>query len=130
MQDNKTQDYIHRDTDRLETTTGAEADAPSAPRDSPSTEVDAGLDDETLEEAGLVNPLTAAIEADFDDAIPRPPAEEIPMSDLRGPGTSRIHSGEMDDLSSPGEVDIEDLDEDALDDTDLPPDARLDPLED
>lgn len=54
---------------------------------------------------------------------------EIPMTDL--PAARRndaVHSPELSDLNTPGEIDIEDLDEDAVNDV-LPPDARLDPLE-
>jgi hypothetical protein len=54
---------------------------------------------------------------------------EIPMSDLPlAPDDAGVHSPELSDLNTPGEIDIEDLDEDAVSDA-LPPDARLDPLE-
>ena len=54
---------------------------------------------------------------------------EIPMTDLNlPPDDSGVHSPELADLNTPGEIDIEDLDEDAVNDA-LPPDARLDPLE-
>ncbi len=54
---------------------------------------------------------------------------EIPMSDLPTlPDDAGVHSPELSDLNTPGEIDIEDLDEDAVNDA-LPPDARLDPLE-
>lgn len=54
---------------------------------------------------------------------------EIPMSDLpTRPDDAGVHSPELSDLNTPGEIDIEDLDEDAVSDA-LPPDARLDPLE-
>jgi|GEM_PF-4451487 len=54
---------------------------------------------------------------------------EIPMSDLPTvPDDAGVHSPELSDLNTPGEIDIEDLDEDAVSDA-LPPDARLDPLE-
>ncbi len=132
--DPQTQDVIHGNTDTLESVARAAADSAGAPRDSPSSAIDAGLDDETLDEAGFKNALTAGLEADIDDDgefdAEGDDSEEIPFSDMHGAGPSRIHSGELDDMSSPGELDIEDLDEDALDDTNLPADARLDPLED
>ena len=54
---------------------------------------------------------------------------EIPMTDLSAPrDDAGVHSPELADLNTPGEIDIEDLDEDAVSDA-LPPDARLDPLE-
>lgn len=54
---------------------------------------------------------------------------EIPMTDLPIlPDDAGVHSPELSDLNTPGEIDIEDLDEDAVNDA-LPPDARLDPLE-
>ena len=40
-----------------------------------------------------------------------------------------LHSPVMGSMNAPGEVDIEELDEDAVRDL-LPPDARLDPIED
>ena len=55
---------------------------------------------------------------------------EIPMSDLPdAPREEFIHSPELSDSNVPGEIDIEDLDEDSVTES-LPPDARLDPLED
>ena len=65
------------------------------------------------------------------DPIPREGFQEILESDLEDglPGDD-IHSPEMSDMNLPGEIDIESLDESSLDETDLPADARLDPLED
>jgi hypothetical protein len=60
---------------------------------------------------------------------PRAGFEEILETDLSAEEND-IHSPENSDMNLPGELDIEDLDEDALDNTDLPEDARLDPLED
>lgn len=55
---------------------------------------------------------------------------EIPITDLPdAPRETLVHSPELADMSSPGEVDIEDLDEDAAYDA-LPPDARLDRITD
>jgi class 3 adenylate cyclase len=106
-----------KETDQLE---GARGSQYVPPADSRSSAADAGLDDR------------AWFEEDTDDdsdivdfATPR----EIPMTDLesRSPAGT-ITSAELSDLNSPGDVDIEELDEDDLEDA-LPPDARLDPLE-
>ena len=126
------------DTDRLETTMPASGDAgddtPAFPVDSASAARDAGLDDELQDEDGdnldlLVDEDLNASDGDFDKlGTENGGIVEIPMSDL--PGTpSGLGSPEMSDLNVPGEVDIEELDEHALDLTDLPADARLDPLE-
>lgn len=107
-----------RTSDQFENETGSDAN-PSP--ESRSSESDAGLDD------GAWTEPDAELDADFDEAgEPR----EIPMTDVEDLlPVSRVHSFELSDLSSPGDVDIEDLDESDLDDTDLPADARLDPLE-
>ena len=126
------------DTDRLETTMPGARDArdetPAFPPDSSSAASDAGLDDEVADEDGdnldlLVDEDLNASDNDFDKlGTENGGIVEIPMSDL--PGTpSSLGSPEMSDLNMPGEVDIEELDEHALDLTDLPADARLDPLE-
>jgi hypothetical protein len=124
------------DTDRLETALPASGDAaddtPNFPLDSPSSASDAGLDDELLDENGndldllLEEDLNAA-DGEFDD-VPPNGIVEIPMSDIGGPAGD-LAAPEMSDLNVPGEIDIEELDEHALDNTDLPADARLDPLE-
>jgi len=128
MTDN--QDRKRTDTDRLETI--------SAPHplnedqtDSPSSEIDAGLDDPLIEDEGRIAARQMARGVlDIDDELPARPFEEITMSDLAdGMEDDFLSSPEMADLNAPGEVDIEELDEDALDDTDLPEDARLDRLE-
>lgn len=108
--------------DRLETMQPA---GQALPTDSPSAAVDAGLDDATQEELGA-EPVAQA------NVMELPADErEIPMTDLADalPATE-LQSPELSDLNAPGEVDIEDLDEDALSDTDIPRDALLDPLED
>lgn len=128
------QDKIY-DTDRLETT-GASAQDPADetrafPVDSPSSASDAGLDDEIEDEDGddldlmLDEDDLNATDSDFSAAGG---IREIPMSDLNL-GSGGLASPEMSDLNVPGEIDIEELDEHALDLTDLPADARLDPLE-
>ena len=64
-----------------------------------------------------------------DAAAPRRGYQEILETDMEAESDD-IHSPEHSDMNLPGEIDIEDLDEHALDNTDLPADARLDPLED
>ena len=99
--------------------------------DSPTSASDAGLDDELLEETGddfelLEDDLNAA-DGEFEDDAAN--GIEIPISDIETEPED-LATPEMGDHNVPGEVDIEELDEHALDDTDLPADARLDPLED
>ena len=70
---------------------------------------------------------------DLDGDSPREGFTEILESDLGenftdGGASDAIHSPEMSDMNNPGEIDIEDLDEDAVREL-LPPDARLDPIE-
>lgn len=106
-----------KETDQLE---GARGLKYNAPPESRSSAADAGLDD------------GAWFELDTDDdsdAIDFQEPREIPMTDLesRSPA-STITSAELSDLNTPGDVDIEELDDDDLEDV-LPPDARLDPLE-
>ena len=129
------QDKVY-DTDRLETTGTAQNGSNGTgtfPTDSASSARDAGLYDELDDEDGddldlLIDEDLNATDGDFRDENSEVGIREIPMSDLETePG--RLSSPEMADLSSPGEVDIEELDEHALDLTDLPADARLDPLE-
>ena len=130
---NKEQDKIYS-TDRLETTTFSPADNSDTsvfPDDSPTSASDAGLDDELLEENGddldlLEDDLNAA-DGEFEDDSAL--GNEIPLSDIETE-PSHLTSPEMTDNNVPGEIDIEELDEHALDNTDLPDDARLDPLED
>lgn len=66
-----------------------------------------------------------------DDASePRQGFEEILETDLESElNDDDVHSPETSDMNVPGEIDIEGLDEDALDGTDIPADARLDRLE-
>lgn len=106
-------DRIH-ETDLLESMTPGVVDK----ADSASSAAD----------AGLIDPLFDAdtdMDSEYDEAEePR----EIPMSDL-DMDTPQLESNEMSDMSSPGEIDIDGLDEKAVEAL-LPPDARLDPLED
>ena len=103
------------DTDQMETLQTGINNMP----DSPSSEADAGLIDPTRDAEDT------ALDAEFDEAAP---AREVPMSDLDY-DEPQLHSPVMGSMNAPGEVDIEELDEDAVRDL-LPPDARLDPLED
>jgi hypothetical protein len=110
-------DHQVKSTDLMETEEGTPANAPFQ---SSSSE----------EDAGIVPPHTGRLGRviDIDEGLD---PHEVSMTDLEAesaPG-SRIHSSEMSDLNAPGDVDIEDLDDDSLDDTNLPPDARLDALE-
>ena len=86
--------------------------------DSTSSEADAGLD------------VVAGEEPRHEpDSEGKP--QEINMTDLaagRGPGS--LEAPELSDLNAPGEIDIEELDDHDLDNTSLPPEARLNPLTD
>ncbi|MDQ3814954.1 MAG: hypothetical protein M3347_13500 [Armatimonadota bacterium] len=125
------------DSDALESVTPAPPPEAREPRDvfpadSPSSERDAGLDDELLEEDGgdpdLIEDDLNGHDRDFNDNAPPSEIQEIPIADL-APIRDELESPELADLNVPGEIDIEELDDDALDNTDLPPDARLDPIE-
>ncbi|HEY0073431.1 MAG TPA: hypothetical protein VGB77_04955 [Abditibacteriaceae bacterium] len=127
------------DTDRLETASAGGSDTAddtsNFPLDSPTSASDAGLDDALLEETGddlsdaelLEDDLNAA-DSEFADEDGNPRGIEIPMSDIEMEPDA-LSAPEMSDLNLPGEIDIEELDEHALDNTDLPADARLDPIE-
>lgn len=103
------------DTDQMETLQPGVKEMP----DSPSSEADAGLIDPTREDEDTT------MDSFMDEAAP---ALEIPMSDLQH-AEPQLHSPVQSSMNAPGEIDIEELDEDAVRDL-LPPDARLDPLED
>lgn len=103
------------DTDQMETLQPGVNPMP----DSASSEADAGLIDPTRTDEDTT------LDSDFDEA---PPADEVPMSDLEYV-EPQLHSPVQGSMNAPGEVDIEELDEDAVRDL-LPPDARLDALED
>jgi hypothetical protein len=117
-------------TDVMETLSGANPSTPDLPEDSPTSEYDAGLDDETLDTAEISEgdlPTAGEVSDDESGEVSR---REIPMSDLPdAPREDFIHSPELADMNMPGEIDIEDLDEDSVTDS-LPPDARLDKLQD
>ena len=129
-QGRKTQDQ-DLPTDYLETMSQANPSTPDVPDESPTSQSDAGLDDELLDETHLEGatdtPNAGEIGEDDESEYTR---REIPMTDLPdAPREDFVHSPELSDLNTPGEIDIEDLDESATMES-LPPDARLDPLED
>jgi hypothetical protein len=143
----------------LQTTEHGEADnldmqettAFAADVESPSSEGDAGIHDITTasvrqsrilgatnadEEMGASNFEDDGFDGNIDADLPGSPIEEIPMSNVDIESMDDpiklgiVRSPDDDAPNVPGDVDIEGLDEDALDLTDLPADARLDPLED
>ena len=106
---------VLRDADVLET---AENGALSNYSDSPTSAADAGLIDESGD-------FDRTLDSDFDlGEGPR----EIPMTDAFSDEKPELHMPELSDMDAPGEIDIEELDEDAVRAL-LPEDARLDPLE-
>jgi hypothetical protein len=119
----------HGDSEILETMSGANPNTPAERSDSPSSEVDAGLDDPLMDD--IDNGFGSDTElGDLDENLPNSELREIAMSDLDdAPNEDAIHSPELSDMNIPGELDIEGLDEDALTDAGLPPDALLDRLE-
>ena len=119
--DSPTPDAAPKDTDMLEML----QPGVDPVIDSASSEADAGLIDPTREDA---EDLT--VYREMDETTPDMDASsmEVPMSDLdyREP---QLHSPVMGSMNAPGEVDIEELDEETVREA-LPPDARLDALED
>jgi hypothetical protein len=117
--------------DFLETLSASNPSTPDVPSDSPTSGYDAGLDDDLINETEINEDADLASAGEIgEDNEGRTSRREIPMSDLPdAPREDFIHSPELADMNTPGEVDIEDLDEDAVSES-LPPDARLDPLED
>lgn len=118
-------------SDHLETMSGANPSTPDVTDESATSESDAGLDDVLLDEAEIGGdvdlPQPGEVGEDDKSEYSR---REIPMSDLPdAPREDFIHSPELSDLNVPGEIDIEDLDEDSVTES-LPPDARLNPIED
>lgn len=108
-------------------------EAPAFPDDSPSSASDAGV--LGTSDAEIEEDLDDLDSSDLDADLPASPNQEIPSANLDiealdDPLTrDTIRSPDMDAPDTPGEIDIEALDEDGLDLTDLPEDARLDPLE-
>ncbi|RYX85538.1 hypothetical protein EON83_06135 [bacterium] len=109
-------DVVLRDGDVLEST---EDSALGRFDDSPTSAADAGLTDESAD-------FDSDIDSDFEEGeAPR----EINMTDVLSQGDRpELHSSEYADMSAPGEIDIEELDDFVVEEA-LPPDARLDPLE-
>jgi hypothetical protein len=110
------QDAVLRDNDLLEST---ENTSFGRVDDSASSEEDAGL-------LQAERDFDSDIDSDFDAGDgPR----EITMTDALSQGDRpELHSPELSDLSAPGEIDMEELDDFTIEEA-LPPDARLDPLE-
>lgn len=108
--DNNSVEY---ETDELETLQGLHVRT----TDSPSSEADAGLIDATRD-----------VTTPTDDVFDRDnTAMELPMADVDiEPET--LHMPVMSDMDAPGEIDIEELDDETVEAA-LPPDARLDPKE-
>ena len=113
--DTPTPDGAPLDTDQLETLQPGVRTV----IDSASSEADSGLIDPTRTDEDT------DLDSEMDEA---PPAMEVPMSDLDY-AEPQLHAPVQSSMNAPGEVDIEELDEDAVREL-LPPDARLDPLED
>lgn len=139
------QDHARKDSDTLETVTPATNHNPldlgTLAPDSPTSQSDAGLDDAALEDIRSARQLADGADEDLtpedledenlDGDLPSNP-REITMTDLNDGldlEDESVRTPEMSDFNVPGEVDIEELNDDALDDTDLPLDARLDPIE-
>ena len=114
--------------------------------DAPQTETDserpnALYDDIDIEVAladlddPVANAETLSFMPEDENDVPREGFREILESDLDEPlsdgGRSHdsIHAPDMIASDTPGEIDIEDLDENALEGTGIPADALLDPLE-
>ncbi len=107
---------------------GADADV----TDDVDTELATALDDEAdadILQADLDEPVLLDEDERVNEAMSTPAYQVVLETDLEDePGAGNIHSPDMDAPNVPGEIDIEDLGEDALDAA-LPPDARLDRLE-
>ena len=109
---------LHNDRDPLEHTIG-EAPHLEMEADSPSSQADAGL---------LTDP--AISDTDFSDDEMEIPMADLDIESLDDPVTQNtVRSPTMDAPDTPGQIDIEALGDFDLDGTDLPADARLDPLE-
>ncbi len=99
------------------------------------------LNDDALENAVDKDILSAdlddPVESDLDADLPEGEGyREVLESDLDeeltdgGPSHDHIHAPDMIASDTPGEIDIEDLEEGDLEGTGIPADALLDPLED
>jgi hypothetical protein len=93
--------------------------------------IDSEIDDDILA-SDLDDPLPGDAEAERSAAMSTPAFEVVLQGDMfegEDREINSIHAPDMFAPDTPGAIDIEDLPDDALDDTDLPADARLDPLE-
>lgn len=113
---------------------GVTAETDADVTDDVDTELATALDDEAdadILQADLDEPVLLDEDERANAAMSTPTYQVILETDLEAePGAGNIHSPDMDAPNVPGEIDIEDLGEDDLDGAGLPPDARLDPLED
>ncbi len=110
---------VSRDSDTMETL----EPGTNVMADSPSSEADAGLIDPTRQDDEDV-----AVFREMDETTPEMETPmEVPMSDLEYQ-TPELHSPVMSDMNAPGEIDMEELNEETVREA-LPPDARLDPIE-
>ncbi len=120
-----------------------EAPLQNAPT-SQKTEIPTSLNDDALEtsidrdilSADLDDPTPVDLDADLDAPISGVGFVEVLESDLNeeisdgGISHNHIHAPDMIASDTPGEIDIEDLEEGDLEGTGIPADALLDPLED
>ena len=96
-----------------------------------ATSIDSEIDDDILA-SDLDDPLPGDADAERSQAMSTPAFEVVLQGDMfegEDREINSIHAPDMFAPDTPGAIDIEDLPDDALDDTDLPADARLDPLE-
>lgn len=109
---------LHNDRDPLEHSTG-EAPHLEMEAESTSSQADAGL---------LSDPLLSGNV--FSDDEMEIPMADLDIESLDDPVTQNtVRSPIMDAPDTPGQIDIEALGDHDLDGTDLPADARLDPIE-
>lgn len=100
-----------------------------------ANDIDADIESADLDEP-IENAETLTFTPEDEDDVPRGGFREILESDLDQPlsdgGRSRdhIHAPDMIASDTPGEIDIEDMEEGDLEGTGIPADALLDPLED
>ena len=91
-----------------------------------SEEFDAQIESELMDEFS-----TSDLDENFADAdVLEIPMSQLDIEGLDDPVTrATLRSPDMDAPDTPGQIDIEALGDFDLDDTDLPADARLDPIE-
>jgi len=105
------------------------ATASAARADDLTDEAGARLDRDTLE-ADLDDEVLTDNE-DISAGLSTSSFDVVLQSDMEGDEieTNSIHASDMDAPDAPGEIDIEDLPDNALDLTGIPADALLDPIE-